>query len=235
MFRTLIDRITLAERKWRRSFGTDITDPRQRRRSRWHYNWLDHAALRVVWHNFREIAPGVYRSNQPTHARLDRYARMGVRTVLNLRGEDRFAHFLFLQESCAALGLALVSVKMSATKAPRRAALLDLIEAFRTADKPVLIHCKSGADRTGLAAALYLMLHEGVPVAAAKRQLHWRHVHFRHSRAGVMDYLLDLYEAHWQQTGIGFEDWVRTEYSQQRTDLGWAQGAPVPAPALPAG
>ena len=234
MFQQLIDRFNEAERKWRRSFGMDITDPVERRRSRWHYNWLDHAALRIFWHNFKEIAPGVYRSNQPTHARLERYRRMGIRTVLNLRGEDKFAHFLFLRESCDLLGLDLVSVKMSATAAPPQAALLALIEAFRAAEKPVLIHCKSGADRTGLAAALYLMLHEGVPVAQAKRQLHWRHIHFRNSKAGVMDYILDLYGARQAESGIGFEDWVRREYSRARTDLGWRQGAPVPAPALPA-
>lgn len=222
MFSRLADWFSHKERQWRRSFGTDIVDPVQRRRSRWHYNWLDHAILRGFWHNFHEIAPGVYRSNQPTHRRLKRYRNLGIRTVLNLRGEDRFAHYLFLEESCKELGMRLVSVKMTATRAPTRKGLIRLLDAFDEVEPPFVMHCKSGADRTGLAAALYLMTRRSQSVQEARRQLHWRHVHFRNSDAGVLDEVLDAYEARLEQGPIDVETWIRTEYRKENVSRAFA-------------
>lgn len=216
MWKTLWDRLEQAERSWRRSFGTDITDPAERRRARWHYNWLDHAVLRTFWFNFREIAPGIYRSNQPTHRRLAALKARGVRTILNLRGQDKFAHYLFLKESCDALGLRLVDVKLNATQAPARRRLIELLDAFETIERPFVMHCKSGADRTGLAAALYMMVHEGQSLAQARAQLSWRHIHFRSGEAGIMDEVLDAYEARLGRGPIPVADWIRTEYDPRR-------------------
>lgn len=62
MLGRLWTKIEDAERKLRRSFGKDITDPRARRWSTFHYHVFDHAFLRTFWTNFYEIAPGVYLS-----------------------------------------------------------------------------------------------------------------------------------------------------------------------------
>ena len=105
MLPKLWSRLDKAERRVRRSFGTDITDPSARRWSRFHYHVFDHAFLRTFWTNFWQVAPGVWRSNQPTHARFEKYAAMGIRTVVNLRGEEKRAHYLFEEESCRKLGL----------------------------------------------------------------------------------------------------------------------------------
>ena len=207
------DRLQEAERRWRRGFGRDITDPLKRRQSMWHYNWLDHAILRRFWTNQHELAPGVWRSNQPTLRRLRRLRdRHGLKTVVNLRGEDKFAHYLFHKENCERLGLELVDVKLHATSASNAKSYLHLIEVLRTAKRPMLLHCKSGADRTGIVSALYLMLHHGVPLEEARQQLHWSFQHFRNSRAGVLDAILDLYAARQAETGIDIETWFATEY-----------------------
>jgi protein tyrosine/serine phosphatase len=46
-----------------------------------------------------------------------------------------------------------------------------LLQVMRDAPKPLLIHCRAGADRTGIAAALFLAGIEGRPEAAAERHL----------------------------------------------------------------
>jgi protein tyrosine/serine phosphatase len=79
----------------------------------------------------------------------------------------------------------------------------------------VLIHCKSGADRAGLASAIWLMVMEGRPVEEARAMLSWRYLHLRWSRTGVLDLVLDSYGARNAAAPIGFEDWVATEYDAE--------------------
>ncbi|QQA44387.1 fused DSP-PTPase phosphatase/NAD kinase-like protein [Pelagovum pacificum] len=225
-----------AERDWRRGFGQDITGDLERRQSFWHYNWLDHAHWRRFLHNQAEIAPGIFRSNQPTLRRLRNLQRRhGLKTVVNLRGKDVFAHYLFLKENCERLGLDLIDVKMRATRAPLVSQIEELIAALEVAERPLLLHCKSGADRTGMASVIYMHLHEGVPISEAKRHLSFRHLHIRRSSAGILDYFLDLYEYHHLQTGIGLLEWVRTGYDPEALTAGFRNGCPIPCPPVPKG
>ena len=223
MTRTLWSRLEAAERRLRHSFGNDITDPRARRWSTLHYHLFDHAFLRTVWTNFWQVAPGVWRSNQPTDARFGKYAAMGIRTVINLRGEDTRAHYLFEKESCDRLGLTLVNAKLWAREAAPRSRIEAVIDALRAAERPLLFHCKSGADRAGFVAAMYLMVFEDVPVQVARAQLGLKYIHLKGTRTGVQDYVLDIYEARLALGTIGFEDWIRTEYVARPIQAGFVQ------------
>ena len=195
-----------------RHYNTDLSSPENRRRAHIYNLWFDHAILRKVWTNFAEVAPGVYRSNQPTHERFVKLKEMGIRSVLNLRGAAGAAHYLVEEESCRELGLDLVNVSFQARHAAPRAEILKVIAAFRGIEKPFVMHCKSGADRAGFAAAIYLLVIEGRPVAEARRMLSTKYIHFRWTRTGVLDFILDLFEARNAEGPISFEDWVATEY-----------------------
>lgn len=222
MLRRIGKAIRTWEADWRKGFGRDITDPRQRRRSWFHTEFFDHAVLRRFWHNFEEIAPGVYRSNHPNHMRLAAYQARGIRTILNLRGTPQVAHHLFECESCEALGLTLVSTTLHARKPADRADLLRLFEYFRTIEKPFLMHCKSGADRAGLASALYVLSQEGATIEQARRQLHFRYLHLRSTATGVLDHILDLFEARQAEGAIGIEDWIAREYDPDQVARSYA-------------
>ena len=194
--------------------GSDITDPVQRRIAHRHMLWKDHGILRTFWTNFGEVAPGVYRSNHPGHNRLEAYKRMGIRAVLNLRGTPQMAHHLFEVESCAALGLQLISVSLHARHAARREGMLDLFKAFDQIERPFVMHCKSGADRAGLASALYL-LDKGASVEDARKQLSLRYLHLKFTRTGIQDHMLDFFEARQAEGPITIRDWVRDEYDPE--------------------
>ena len=215
MLRRMMDNLRRKERKFRNSFGHDITTPHERRKSRFHVNWLDHGILRSFWHNFSLVAPGVYRSNHPDHSRFAAYKARGIKTVLNLRGAAQQPHYLFEQESCDKLGLTLVDLKLSARQAPPREMLLKVIDTFGTMEKPVLIHCKSGADRTGLVAALYLMICENRPLDEALDQLSFRYLHIRRSATGILDHFFETYRARNAHAPIGIVDWIRDEYDAE--------------------
>ena len=221
---SLIARIQEWERNLRASYNTDLSTPENRRRAHIYNLWFDHAILRTIWTNFFEIAPGVYRSNHPTHARFEKYKAMGIRTVLNLRGAAGAAHYLTEKESCEALGLTLVDCNLQARHAAPREDILDVIHAFRTIEKPFVMHCKSGADRAGFASAIYLIEIEGRAVAEAKRMLSPKYVHFRWTKTGILDFILERYADRQAETGIGFEEWIATEYDHLEMQQAYQAG-----------
>ena len=212
MIRKILRALDKKERAYRASFGHDISDPVERKKSHWHVKWLDHGVLRKRWHNFEEFAPGAYRSNQPDHARFEAYAQIGIKTILNLRGAASEPHYLFEVESCEALGLTLLNIQMAARRAPDLHHLKALFDAFETMERPFLVHCKSGADRTGLVAALYLMVVEGASLETAQAQLSFRFLHIKHTATGILDHFFEVYAARNALSPIDIVTWIKTEY-----------------------
>ncbi|MFT5743653.1 MAG: protein tyrosine/serine phosphatase [Paracoccaceae bacterium] len=191
----------------------DLSTPKGRRAAWWHFQLIDHAVIRHWWWNLHEIAPGVWRSNHPSPARLKHFKEMGIRSVISLRGNLKKSPMLIEEEACAALGLNLIYAGgFGSRMAPRKDAFANLKTAFLSAEQPFVFHCKSGADRTGMAAALYLIMIKGRPVEEAMEQLHWRHVHFKRSKAGVLDHVFRVYIAARDATGVSFEDWAAAAY-----------------------
>ena len=222
MFSTIYRKTKEIERRLRRSFGQDISTPAGRRAAWWYFMLIDHAVLRILWKNFHRLDDEVWRSNHPSPKMLRRLRdKAGLRTVVNLRGAAGHAAYLFEREACDALGIEMIDLHMSAHHPPPRATLVALIDILRTAPRPMLIHCKSGADRTGLAAAPYLPILKGVPLEKARRQLHWRFLHFRNGTAGVQDFFFDHYLA--TADGMPLEDWIRTRYDEAELARAFAE------------
>lgn len=188
---------------------TSCLSPAEMRRLFW---WKDHGFLRILWTNFHRIDGQIWRHNHPSPARLARLRGMGAASVLSLRGPD---NPLSVMEgaACAELGLTFRAVPLRAMGPPRRQSILEILAALRDMPKPLVIHCKSGSDRTGLVSAIYLHALRGVPLDEARRQLSIRYIHNPYGRARIVNRFLDAFEAAHAQTGIGFEDWVRDSYN----------------------
>lgn len=110
---------------------------------------------------------------------LERYARdHGIRTVINLRGANP-SEAWYRDEVATArrLGLRHIDFRMSAKRGITNEEAWRLIQVMRDAPKPLLIHCESGADRSGLASALYVAAVEGLGEEAAERHLSLRYGH----------------------------------------------------------
>lgn len=211
------------ERRMRKAVRGDMLSAAGRRKARLQYHIFDHAFLRVFWTNFDQVAEGVYRSNQPTHARFARYKKLGVKTVLNLRGSSVESPYQFERETCEKLGLKLVNAKIYARKAAGRDELLHLIDCFRTIEKPFLMHCKSGADRAGFASVLYLMVMEGKSLEEARKHLSVRYIHFKWTKTGIVDHIFDMYEGFNAHTPIRIEDWIATVYDKSEATRSFAK------------
>jgi protein tyrosine/serine phosphatase len=185
---------------------------------------LDHAALRLGWTNFAPIVPGrLYRSNHPTPGRLAAYTRRyALKTVINLRGFAGNGSDALLRETAARLGIELIDAPLKSRGAPDRARVLHLLNAFERMHAPALIYCKSGADRAGFAAALFLLA-QGVPAAEACRQLSLRFGYFAHSETGILLAFVNAYALEGEGR-IGFADWLRSEYDPAALEASFRTG-----------
>ncbi len=215
----LAGRLKAWERTLRDHYNSDLSTPENRRRARIYNLWFDHAILRGIWKNQHEITPGVWRSNHPTEHRLKELKAKGIQTILTLRGDAPTAHFLTEQEMCTRLDLPLHSIALNARAAPPQETILDLIKTFRQIEKPFVMHCKSGADRSGFAAAIYLMVIENASVSSARQMLSPRYLHFRLGRSAILDHILDCFE---DSQNPDFENWVRTDYDPDAVERSFA-------------
>ncbi|WP_029074901.1 tyrosine-protein phosphatase [Kaistia adipata] len=142
---------------------------------------LLYVGMLLLTGNFHTVIAGtLYRSAQPSPQRIDQYARdYGIRTIINLRGANPGAPWYDgeIAES-ARRGIAHVDFRMSSRTELTQDEAAALVDIFKTAAKPVLIHCADGSDRTGLAAALYVAAVAKLGEEAAEDQIALRYGHF---------------------------------------------------------
>jgi protein tyrosine/serine phosphatase len=179
---------------------------------------VDHGALRLLWTNQAAVVPGqFYRSNHPTPGRLAAMVRrFGIRSVVNLRGLCVNGSDALSREQARRLNLAFFDAPVSSGHPPSRDRALALARILLQAPQPVLVHCKSGADRAGLAAGMFLLLRGGT-TRAALDQLSLRFGHLRHSRAGVLTAFFRAF-AREAEGKKSFLAWLNEDYDPARLD-----------------
>ncbi|HEX2941757.1 MAG TPA: tyrosine-protein phosphatase [Rhodopila sp.] len=195
-------------------FRGDLTTPKGRFVAWVDSLFIDHAIFRLAWSNLAPVVPGkVYRCNHPTPFRLRRMARrLGIRTVINLRGRTQSGSDALSREAAQQLGLAFHDMAFESRGAPHRDRILRLHSIYTAMQTPAILHCKSGADRAGLAAGLIVMF-EGGSAADALRQLSLRFGHVRQAKTGILDAFFLRYQRDCEGRKP-FLDWVRDEYDE---------------------
>jgi protein tyrosine phosphatase (PTP) superfamily phosphohydrolase (DUF442 family) len=187
--------------------------------------WL---AQVLIGSNLHVVIPGrVYRGAQPTGASLERIVRQyGIRTIVNLRGCGTPLPW-YIDEARVAQrhGIALEDVSFSAIHLPAPRELRLFLEVLDRTEYPIFLHCRHGADRTGLGAAIVLLLQDGVPYAQARRELGLSFGHLALGRTGMLDAFFDLYEewlreTHTEHSAERFRHWILEEYRGGRCEGG---------------
>lgn len=180
--------------------------------------WLiDHEYIRVLYRNFHPLSETAWRSNQPSPGFVRTLRqKYGIQTIISLRMPDNSGHYLLEKEACDKYGITLLHHKFSSREFPSAEAVLKAKDILHTAKSPLLIHCKSGADRAGLMSALYRHFVLNEPIEDVwRKELNWRYGHFRFGDTGKLDAFFEAYEAFKRKKpDIDFETWLTQYYDR---------------------
>lgn len=180
--------------------------------------------------NFYEVDPGkLYRSAQLTGGEFhDVIQKYGIKSVINLQG-DRPGTSWYEDEiaTMKELGVNHVSISMATENIPRRENLVKLLEAYKNLPRPILIHCRSGADRAGEASAIYVMEYMGKTKEEAAKMLDIKFLHVE-TFVPSKKYFINLYQG---------EKWAKENYnhcsgSYKYADLRGCPESRTPASSL---
>ena len=111
--------------------------------------------------NFQRVNDHIYRGAQPTDEGFTELARLGIKTVIDLRqiGEHSQADE---QKVVTSLSMRYVSVPMMGMSTPKDDQVSEVLTLLSdTTSGPVFVHCKRGADRTGMVVAVYRISQDG--------------------------------------------------------------------------
>jgi protein tyrosine/serine phosphatase len=188
---------------------------------------IDYGLVRTFYNNRHRVGCDSWRSAQPAPHHIAWAGKRGIKTIINLRGEQSYGTRWLEQQACARHGVALVDLTLRSRAAPSLAEFRAMKDLLEKVEYPILVHCKSGADRAGLMSVMISHLHDGLPIREALSQLSLRYGHVRSADTGVLDAVFHRYLADEARTGIAFWDWIETVYDAREVNStfkarGWA-------------
>jgi tyrosine-protein phosphatase SIW14 len=127
--------------------------------------------------NFGRMNDRLYRGGQPTSEGFANLRReVGVDTVVRLSlGEEGAARE---QAEVESLGMQFVGIPWSTQNAPTSEQVQTFLAVFDSpAHTRVFVHCKAGADRTGVMIAVYRLAIDGWPIDRALDEMNAFHHH----------------------------------------------------------
>ena len=174
--------------------------------------FVDHGIFRIFYANCHRLSDRAWRAAQPAPHHIRRFSKSGIRTIINLRGERLCGSYWLEQAACDRYSIKLINFQVRSRAAPTPAELKAAESLFETVEYPILMHCKSGADRAGIMSVLYRFFHEGVPIEVAKNELSLKYGHIRQADTGILDYFFERYLADNAERPMPFLEWVDTAY-----------------------
>jgi tyrosine-protein phosphatase SIW14 len=110
--------------------------------------------------NFHQVNESLFRGGQPSEEGLRSLAKLGVKTIVDLRMSRRISDWE--GKAVAALGMRYVHVPLYGKETPNHNDIVKLFSVLNDpAQWPVFVHCREGKDRTGMIVGCYRIAHDG--------------------------------------------------------------------------
>lgn len=155
--------------------------------------------------NFYEVDAGkFYRSAQLTADELqEAIDTYGIKTVISLRGGSPDSYWYNDELSVLKKNaVEFYPINLSMDSFPSKGNLNEILRLFKETPKPILIHCRSGTDRTGMVTALYLVEEMGKSKDEALKQLSFKYWYVEAFHPAMTEFIR-VYQGH---------DWAKNKY-----------------------
>ena len=167
----------------------------------------------------------IYRSAQLSPYSLQKIIEeKGIRTVINLRGGPRDSKWYMKEREITEKNNVLLhNIMLSPHDLPDYSTLQSILDVLSRSERPILIHCRRGSDRTGMVSALALAVEQDPPLDDVMKQFSWRYGVFPFYRS-VGPYLFAKYgqwleETHKNHSRDNLIYWIRNEYLDSQGNL----------------
>ena len=167
----------------------------------------------------------IYRSARLSDQDLKRYIQVKhIKTILNLVGRrDDKDWYKKEKEIAQKYNVQLLDIGISPHELPAIDKIYSIIEILSHAEKPMLIHCRKGVDRTGFVSALALAIEKDPPLDVIKKQFSLRYGVFPFYRS-VGPYFFEQYEKWLKETGKTHSkdtllNWITDNYVDYKGNL----------------
>jgi protein tyrosine phosphatase (PTP) superfamily phosphohydrolase (DUF442 family) len=191
--------------------------------------FVDHEILRTIYRNFYKLSANAFRSNHPSPAFIKKINHeYAIKTIISMRRADSTGQYRLEKKSCDQLGITLINHPMSSRSFPDVENILKAKKILETAEYPILIHCKSGADRAGMMSVFYKHFILQQPIQEALSELSMKYGHFRWADTGKLDvFFEDFLKFEQQNPQITFTQWLQEHYDKPKLNAqfhaeGWA-------------
>ncbi len=114
--------------------------------------------------NWHKVDSLVYRSEQPDAQAMTEVEKFGIHRILNLR------EFHDDKDETKDTNLQIFHVPFNAAKI-KDIDVINSLKIIKSSDKPILVHCWHGSDRTGVIVAMYRIVEQGWTKEAAIDEL----------------------------------------------------------------
>ena len=122
--------------------------------------------------NTGRINDHLYRGAQPGPQGLAELKKLGVTTVVDLRGEDP-EKIIWERQQAESLGMRFVHIPVSGWSPPTDEQVVQFLSLFRDDPKQrIFVHCRFGNDRTGVFVATYRMVMDKWPAEQAMKEMY---------------------------------------------------------------
>jgi len=140
--------------------------------------------------NFHQVNSQLYRGAQPKAGGLQILKKIGIKTIVNLRGKDE--HTGAENEEARSLGLHYYNIPLPEFSSPNDSEVQQVLDIInRVENQPVFVHCRHGEDRTGTIIACYRISHDGWTAAASKKEAEQRGMSW--TQVGMKRYIDTFY------------------------------------------
>ncbi len=142
----------------------------------------------LLYGNFHKVDRDLYRSAQLFSFDMPYYIKKyKIKSIINFRGnstKDWYKNELSISKE---YNVTHYDYGIGDRKVASIKEMNDIVHLMKIAPKPLLIHCKAGADRTSLASALYLYAIKGDKDASKAISIIYGHFPWLGSKTEAMD------------------------------------------------